>query len=42
MFYLKEKRYSSEVLSPQEENRNMLEEKKDPYGNEKREIVERS
>ena len=35
MFYLKAKIYSSEVLSHQEKNRNMTEEKRDQYGNDK-------
>ena len=35
MFYLKAKIYSSEVLSPQEENRNITEKKRDQYGNTK-------
>ena len=37
IFYFKEKRYSSEVLSPQEANRNMPEENKYQYGNDKKE-----
>ena len=35
MFYLKAKIYSSEVLSHQEKNRNMTEEKRDQYENDK-------
>ena len=35
MFYFKAKIYSSKVLSPQEANKNMPEEKKDQYVNEK-------
>ena len=37
IFYLKAKRYSSEVLSPHEANRNMPEEIKYQYGNYKKE-----
>ena len=37
VFLLQAKRYSSEVLSPQEANINMPEGKKDRYGNDKKE-----
>ena len=42
MLYLKGNIYSPEALSPQEENRNLPEENKVQYGNDKKNIGSRS